>query len=140
MKRTNFKIVSAHYFIFVFISSSRKFLYRHEVRKKVREYILCHFLEIIASNEEMLTLPCDELLDIINDDALNTKDEAPIWEFYLKWIRFDEENRLQNLPLILRSIRLGLLEKNVNFVTILQFYQTQIKCVNVLCSISNRKC
>lgn len=91
----------------------------------MREYILCHFLEIISANEEMLSLPCDELLDIINDDALNTKDEAPVWEFCLKWIQFDKENRLESLPLILHSIRLGLLEENVNFayfVTIPQFF------------------
>lgn len=88
-------------------------MYRHEIRKKVREYILSKFLEIIAVNEDMLSLPCDELLDIINDDALNTKTEAPIWEFCLKWIGFDVKNRIQSLPLLLRSVRLGLLDKNV---------------------------
>lgn len=111
-------------------------MYRHEIRKKVRDYILCHFLEIITSNkEEMLSLPCEELLDFINDDALNTKTEVPIWEFCLKWIEFDVENRLQSMPLILRSVRLGLLDKHVNledFHTICTFYQTNyIKFVNV---------
>lgn len=90
-------------------------MYRHEVRKKIREYILCHFLEIITSNDEMLTLPGDQLLDIINDDALNASSEAPVWEFCLKWIQFDKENRLQHLLLILRSVRLGLLERPVRF-------------------------
>ena len=70
---------------------------------------------MVTSNEEMMSMPCEELLDIINDDALNTRNEAPIWEFCLKWIAFDEENRLQNLPSILRSIRLGLLDRSVKF-------------------------
>lgn len=91
-------------------------MYRHEIRKKVREYILCHFLKIITQNEEeMLSLSCEELLDMINDDALNTKTEVPIWEFCLKWIGFDEGNRLLCMPLIIRSIRLGLLDESVNF-------------------------
>lgn len=91
----------------------------------------------------MLRLPCEELLDIINDDALNTKTEVSIWEFCLKWIGFDEENRLKSMPLILRSIRLGLLDKDVNleyFITIIHFIK-RIKCVSgylfFLCSISN---
>lgn len=108
-------------------------MYRHEVQKKVREYILCHFLEIITSNEEMLTLPCDQLLDMINDDALNTNNEAPVWEFCLKWIQFDEETRLQHLPLILRSVRLGLLEKNVKFYAFCHdstMLSNEIKCLN----------
>lgn len=80
----------------------------------MRRYILCHFLEIIASNEECLSLSCDDVLDLIKADALNTKSEVPIWEFCQKWIAFDEENRLQILPSLLRSIRIGLLHQNVN--------------------------
>lgn len=137
------------FFFIIFYFKNRKFLYRHEIRQKVRDYILGHFLEVISSNEEMLTLPCEELLDIINDDALNVKNETPIWEFCLKWIQFDETNRMQSLPSILRSIRLGLLEKNVKILTnlsrIYRFIKRTQVCVSslnihFLCSISNSKC
>lgn len=94
-------------------------MHRHEIRQKVREYILCHFLEIIASNDEMLSLSREELLDIINDDTLNTKSEVAVWEFCMKWIAFDEENRLQLLPLALHGVRLGLLDQTVNTSTLL---------------------
>lgn len=116
--------MSFHFIIIFFVH--RKFLYRHKIQKTVRAYVLGHFLEIITSNEELLRLPCEELLDIINDDALNTKSEAPIWEFCIKWIQFDEKHRLQSIPVLLSSVRLGLLDKNVKKKQNLEYFLSTI--------------
>lgn len=79
----------------------------------IHVYILSNFLEIAATNEDLLSLPCEDILDIIGDDALNTKTEEPVWEFCLRWIEYDETNRLQSIPLLLNGVRLGLLTKKV---------------------------
>lgn len=93
-------------------------MFKHEIQRKVREYVLYNFLEIVAINNEMLSLSCEDLLDIINDDALNTKNEEPIWEFCLRWIDFDEKNRRESVPLLLGGVRLGLLGLNVKYIII----------------------
>lgn len=91
----------------------RKYLYKHEIQRTIRGYILCNFIEISKHNDKLLTLSIEELVDLINDDALNAKNEEPIWEFCLRWIEFDEKNRPASVPKLLESIRLGLMNKNV---------------------------
>lgn len=91
----------------------RTYLYRHGIQDKIRQYILCNFLDIAAYNKDMLDLSCEELLDLIEDDLLNSRYEEPIWEFCLQWIAFDEKNRLQHVPKLLGGVRIGLLKQTV---------------------------
>lgn len=97
---------------------SRKYLYNHEIQSELREYILRNFIEIIKLNEDVVYLSCADLLDIISDDALNTKHEHTIWEFCLRWIEFDEKNRTQNVPSLLEGVRLGLMNQDVSRIII----------------------
>lgn len=108
-------------------------MYKHDIQRKIRDYILCNFLEIAVTNEEMLRLSCEDLLLLIRDDALNTKTEKPIWEFCLRWIEFDKKNRLQSIPSLLEGVRLGLLDKIVMY-TSLYIYIYRLN----LCSIFNK--
>ncbi|XP_031627271.1 kelch-like protein 10 [Contarinia nasturtii] len=90
---------------------TRKWLYKHEIERSIREYILRNFIEIFQSNDVVLNLSVEDLVDILKDDALNTKTEEPIWELCLRWIEFDEKNRPQYVPQLLACIRLGLMNK-----------------------------
>lgn len=91
-------------------------MYNHEIQRVIKEYILRNFLEIAATNEDLLSLSCNDLLDIINDDALNTKCEEPVWELCVRWIQTDEQNRIKKFPEILEGVRLGLLKEEVKFI------------------------
>lgn len=91
----------------------RKSLYKHEVHRIIRDFILKHFIEITKDNDDIINLQIEDLLDIINDDALNAKNEEPIWEFCVRWIEFDEKNRFEYVPQILEGIRLGLINQDV---------------------------
>lgn len=88
----------------------------------------------------MLSLSCEDLLDIINDDALNTKNEEPIWEFCLRWIDFDEKNRRESVPLLLGGVRLGLLGLNVKYIIITILLIEMFNTTFWLCSSLNNEC
>ncbi|KAG4076580.1 hypothetical protein HA402_001867 [Bradysia odoriphaga] len=91
------------------LMSTAKFISRRDIQTNIHVYILSNFIEIAATNEDLLTLSCEDIINIIRDDALNTKTEEPVWEFCQRWIEYDEMNRLQSVPLLLSGIRLGLL-------------------------------
>lgn len=101
---------------------SRKCLYKHRVQREIRVYILRNFIEITKMNEDIIYLSCADLLDLISDDALNAKNEQPIWEFCLRWIEFDEKNRIQNVPSLLEGVRLGLMNQDVRHIIILLLF------------------
>lgn len=67
---------------------------------------------------DILSLSCDDLVDIIMDDSLNSKSEEPVWELCLRWIEFDEENRKQHVPRLLENVRLGLMKQDVRHIII----------------------
>lgn len=65
-----------------------------------------------------MDLSIEHLLLLITDDALNTRSEEPIWEFCLRWIERDENNRIEYIPRLLEGIRLGLMSKDVGHIII----------------------
>lgn len=89
-------------------------MYKHNIQDQVRYYVLHNFNEIAVVSQELLYLSCNNLYDIINDNFLNMKDEEPIWECCLRWIAYDEENRIGFTPKLLEGIRLGLMDIDVN--------------------------
>lgn len=111
--------------IFIFFFHFRKCLFKHEVQRDIRQYILRNFIEITKLNEDIIYLSCADLLDLISDDALNAKNEQPIWEFCLRWIEFDEKNRIENVPSLLEGVRLGLMNQDVRHIIILLFFSPQ---------------
>ena len=73
-----------------------------------------HFISVAKSNADILSLSCDDLVELIlSDDALNSNSEEPVWELCLRWIEFDEENRKQYVPRLLENVRLGLMKQDV---------------------------
>lgn len=103
---------------FRFFQFSRKCLYKHDIQRKTRTFVLRNFVDVTKLNTDIMELPCDELVDLLMDDGLNSKSEEPIWEFCLRWIEFDERNRKQYVPRLLENIRLGLLKRDVRHIII----------------------
>lgn len=75
--------------------------------------MLRHFVEVARESQEILTLNLSEFYEIIADDMLNTKDEAPVWECCLRWIEHSPDMRKQHITKLLGGIRLGLLDLEV---------------------------
>lgn len=101
------------FFCFFF---NRKYIFKHKVQGQLRNYILYNFIRIIEINKEIFDLPCDDLYDLITDDILNVHAEETVWEFCLRWIEYDEQNRMQFTMKLLQGIRFGLMNLNVNSI------------------------
>ncbi|XP_037046582.1 kelch-like protein 10 isoform X2 [Bradysia coprophila] len=77
---------------------------------KAKLYVLRNFEEVVAKSDELLDISIDELYQIMNSDLLNIKDEALAWEGILRWIKYDADQRIQHVPLLLTTVRLGILQ------------------------------
>lgn len=67
-----------------------------------------------TQSDEFLHLPLDELNSILLEDELNVKSEEAVWEAVLRWVNYDPDARWQHTVKLMGSIRLGLLDTQVN--------------------------
>lgn len=72
------------------------------------KYINLYFAKV-SQSDEFLALQFDELIDLIRKDELNVTTEETIFEASMRWIKFDEINRANQLPEVLARVRLPLL-------------------------------
>ncbi|XP_071943801.1 kelch-like protein 10 [Antedon mediterranea] len=81
-----------------------------ELEEIAMHYILVHFEEIVTADDadEFLNLSLADLIDLICRDNLNVKMEEYVFEAVLRWIKYEEVERRQNMPEILMHIRLGM--------------------------------
>lgn len=66
-----------------------------------------------VKSNELMELSVDNFFNLINDEMLNVKDEAIVWQCCLRWIDHDVDNRKQHVSKLLRGIRLGLMNTKV---------------------------
>ncbi|XP_062856704.1 kelch-like protein 4 [Trichomycterus rosablanca] len=71
-------------------------------------YTMEHFLEVIQ-NQEFLLLPTMEIIKLLSSDDINVPDEETIFQALMMWVRYDMQQRQQDLGLLLAHIRLPLL-------------------------------
>lgn len=81
---------------------------------KAKLYVLRNFEDVVTRSDELLEISKDEMYHIMNNDLLNIKDEALAWEGILRWIKYDSERRIQHVPLLLTTVRLGILQFQVS--------------------------
>lgn len=71
-------------------------------------------MTVATQSDEFLHLPLEELNSIILEDELNVKSEEVVWEAVLRWVNYDPDSRWQHTVKLMGSIRLGLLDTQVN--------------------------
>jgi hypothetical protein len=71
-----------------------------------------HFEKVWQQSEDLLELPVEELQATVGADELNAKNEKMVWECVLRWIDHDTDNRKGHIAVLLKNIRLGLLDRN----------------------------
>ena len=49
-------------------------------------------------SEEFLLLPVNQLVDIISSDELNVRSEEQVFSACMAWVKYDIQERRQNLP------------------------------------------
>ncbi|KAI8422354.1 hypothetical protein MSG28_006215 [Choristoneura fumiferana] len=92
----------------------RVFCYKLEADS--RRYLLRYFVTVATQSDEFLHLPLEELNSIILEDELNVKSEEVVWEAVLRWVNYEPDSRWQHTVKLMGSIRLGLLDTQVQNV------------------------
>uniref|UniRef100_A0A1I8ERG1 BTB domain-containing protein n=2 Tax=Wuchereria bancrofti TaxID=6293 RepID=A0A1I8ERG1_WUCBA len=62
----------------------------------------------VAKSEEFISLPADQLINIISSEELNVRSEEVVFRAAMAWIRHDLPSRRQFLPKVLEHVRLPL--------------------------------
>ncbi|CAH2299992.1 kelch 10 [Pelobates cultripes] len=86
--------------------------YCPKLHQEAYMYILHNFEEMVKVSEEFLELSVEELIDIIDKDELNIKQEDVVFDAILKWIGRDSSRRSHYMSLLLPKVRLALMPSN----------------------------
>ncbi|GAB6019992.1 Kelch-like protein 10, variant 3 [Chamberlinius hualienensis] len=71
------------------------------------------FVNVSKHSTDLLSLNLEDLMELLECDELNVKNECLVWETVVKWIDFDPEKRSDHVSILLRGgVRLGLVEQN----------------------------
>ncbi|XP_024050005.1 ectoderm-neural cortex protein 1-like isoform X2 [Terrapene carolina triunguis] len=66
----------------------------------------------LYQTDDFLRLPKDKLLELVESEELEVEDESLVYEAVIGWIRYDLPQRHEDLPELLRSVRLALLPES----------------------------
>lgn len=99
-------------------NSFHRRVFCYKLQADARRFLLRYFVAVATQSEEFLHLQLDELNSIILEDELNVKSEEVVWEAVLRWVNYEPDLRWQHTVKLMGSIRLGLLDTQVDF-----FYQ-----------------
>ena len=61
---------------------------------------------VVVSTVEFAEMTCSELIEYIDDDDINVKDEDAVMDAVLTWVRHDLDTRQSDLPMVLEHVRL----------------------------------
>lgn len=81
-----------------------------ELRDEAYGYIVKNFVTLAENCDGLLDLGHEQLGTIIGHEQLNARYEEAVWEFVVKWIDRDPENREDRLVSLLPNIRFGLMD------------------------------
>lgn len=81
-----------------------------EMEREAHNYIMRNFSEVAEHSEELLELPLTEVVAVFGDDDLNVRNEDMVWEAVIRWIDFEAAVRKEHIVVLMKQIRLGLLD------------------------------
>ncbi|XP_054252241.1 ectoderm-neural cortex protein 1-like [Indicator indicator] len=81
---------------------------------------------LLCKTEDFLRLPKEKLLELVESEELEVEDETLVYEAVMGWIRYDLPRRHEDLPELLRSVRLALLPE--------AYLRTQVACEKLVTS------
>ncbi|NXX98372.1 KLH10 protein, partial [Centropus bengalensis] len=81
-----------------------------DLQEAAYAFILRHFKDMSRVSTEFLELPINKLIDIIEKDELNVKEEYAVFEAILKWIAHNPHDRKRHIAVLLGKVRLALLQ------------------------------
>ena len=75
-----------------------------DLAKKASNSIKENFFSAV-NNEEFVSISKKSLIDFISSDEIQVEREEEVYQAVLKWVKYDEENRVSDLPELLSHLR-----------------------------------
>ena len=75
-----------------------------ELAKRASYSIKENFFSVV-NNEEFVSISKKSLIDFISSDEIQVEREEEVYQAVLKWVKYDEENRVSDLPELLSHLR-----------------------------------
>lgn len=96
-------------------------------------FTLWHF-ESVFEEEEFMTVPYQQLKDLIKDDNLKVQSEEKVFEAVWRWINHDFEKRKMYIPDIMQYVRFPLMSLHYlgNSVTVKRMQQEYTMCQELI--------
>lgn len=92
-----------------------------ELEKRGRKFIKKNFHQILRVSKEYELLPAEDVIDILQDDELNVRNEEIVFEAVQKWVDYDHTNRDHYVLDLLKVVRIGNLSIDYSTYTILEW-------------------
>ncbi|XP_068461425.1 kelch-like protein 10 isoform X2 [Clinocottus analis] len=104
-----------------------------ELQSKAFRYILDHFEEV-ASHEEFLDLPLQQLVDILARNDLNVRKESVVYEAVLRWIDHKPEERKEHVAVLLSKVRLALTSMEYMTINVMtnEMVNKNLECLSII--------
>ena len=75
-----------------------------ELAKRASNSIKENFFSVV-NNEEFVSISKKSLINFISSDEIQVEREEEVYQAVLKWVKYDEENRVSDLPELLIHLR-----------------------------------
>lgn len=104
----------------------------------VDNFVLENFREVMKS-EEYALLPCELLIKVISSDDLNIIAEEEVYEAVMSWVKHDLNNRVKQLPGLIRFVRMPLISKHylLNRIDADNLIRSNLACRDLLDEAKN---
>ena len=77
----------------------------HDVHKRIVQFILLNF-EAVSRRSDFLQMTNEDLSQFLKSDYLTIKQEKYVYEFLIKWMNYNVNERLEHFPLLFKFVRL----------------------------------
>ncbi|XP_056275467.1 kelch-like protein 10 [Pseudoliparis swirei] len=107
-----------------------------ELQRRAYSYVVEHFEEV-AHHEEFLQLPLQRLIDLLERDDLNVRNESVAFEAVLRWIDHTPETRKAHVAVLFSKVRLALTSLNYMRLKVLsnELVSTSTECQSMVQSV-----
>ena len=77
----------------------------HDVHKRIVQFILLNF-EAVSKRSDFLQMTNEDLIQFLKSDYLTMEQEKYVYEFLIKWMNHNVNERLEHFPLLFKFVRL----------------------------------
>jgi len=110
-----------------------------ELWNAATQFALFNFVKLAIESEEVLDLEASDLVTLLSDDELNTKNEGLVLELIDKWVSKDEDDRIGYITDLINTVRVYLVPPEILETSFLEYAQRSNPVLEeMICKIEAR--